>query len=108
MGDSCTPRMVQRVNCGGCNILRTAPSPNFRPTALRWRDPQLPAGEQLRMRLSFWTLRDRPFKELSFPETTEPDVEVPVARLYVAADRNAPEPRKLIVPRDAPKHFPRP
>jgi hypothetical protein len=33
------------------------PSPNFGPAALRWRDLPFRAGEQLRLRLSFWTLR---------------------------------------------------
>ena len=49
--------MVQELNCGRCNMLRP-PIPNFGPAALRWHDPQLLAGEQLRLRFGFWTLRD--------------------------------------------------
>jgi hypothetical protein len=33
------------------------PGSNFPPAALLWRDPQMPTGDQLSPRLSFWTLR---------------------------------------------------
>ena len=36
------------------------PSLSFGPAALPWCDPQILAGEQLRLRLSFWTSRDLP------------------------------------------------
>jgi len=54
------PVWPKDLNVADVTCYAPPPSPNFGPTALRWRDPQLRAGEQLRLRLSFWTLRDLP------------------------------------------------
>ena len=54
-----TPVWSKNSNVADVTCYAPPPSPNFGPTVLRWRDPQLLGGEQIRLRLSFWTLRGR-------------------------------------------------